>query len=88
MPAYAMSPSSTTNTVESQIPLTPSTTTTIDPMSAYLATSYSMAELRTFHCERVRKMPISGLDPSMLLGFLCKNEADWKDFRERIADVR
>lgn len=91
MPAYAISPSSTrtTNTVESQTPLSPSTTTaTIDPMSAYLATSYSLAELRTFHCDRVRKMPISGLDPSMLLGFLCKNEADWKDFRERIADVR
>jgi len=23
-------------------------------------------ELKTFHCERVRKMPLSGLDPSML----------------------
>lgn len=41
-------------------------------------------ELKTFHCERVRKMPLSGLDPSMLLGFLCKDEDDWKDFRLRI----
>ncbi|KAJ6607627.1 hypothetical protein B0H10DRAFT_2227635 [Mycena sp. CBHHK59/15] len=27
------------------------------------------SEPRTFHCERVRKMPLSGLDPSPLLGF-------------------
>ena len=49
--------------------------------------AYSPAELRTFHCERVRKMPLSGLDPSMLIGFLCKNEADWIDLRQRVTDV-
>ena len=27
-------------------------------------TSYSAAELRTFHSERVRKIPLSELDPS------------------------
>jgi hypothetical protein len=32
-------------------------------------------------------MPLSGLDPSMLLGFLCKDESDWKDFRRRVAEV-
>lgn len=90
MPAHAISPSSTkTTTMDLQTPLSPSSTTVpIDPMSAYLATAYSISELRSFHCERVRKMPISGLDPSMLLGFLCRDEADWKDFRERISDVR
>lgn len=50
--------------------------------------AYPPAELRTFHCDRVRKMPLSGLDPSMLLGFLCKDEADYTDFRLRVADVR
>lgn len=38
-------------------------------------TSYSF---RTFHCERLRKIPLSELDPSM---FLCKTEADWIDLR-------
>ena len=33
-------------------------------------TSYIAAELRTFHCENVRKMPLSGLDPSMLIEYL------------------
>ena len=32
-------------------------------------------------------MPISSLDPSMLLGFLCRDEADWKDLRARITEV-
>jgi cysteine protease ATG4 len=48
---------------------------------------YSDVELKTYHCDRVRKMPLSGLDPSMLIGFLVKTEADWKDLRHRIAEV-
>jgi cysteine protease ATG4 len=60
----------------------------LTPEQAHYAHAYSAAELRTFHCERVRKMPLSGLDPSMLLGFLCRDERDWLDLRARIADVR
>jgi hypothetical protein len=40
-----------------------------------------------FHCEGVRKMPLSGLDPSMFSGFLCKIEAGWIDLRRRVAKV-
>ncbi|KAJ7670543.1 hypothetical protein B0H17DRAFT_948658, partial [Mycena rosella] len=43
----------------------------------YFAHVYSVADLRTFHCEKVRKMPLMGLDPSMLLGSVCRNEAEW-----------
>ncbi|QRW05883.1 peptidase family C54 protein [Ceratobasidium sp. AG-Ba] len=57
------------------------------PDGIHYCASYSAAELRTFHCDRVRKMPLSALDPSMLLGFLCRDEADWKDFRARVADM-
>jgi len=32
-------------------------------------------------------MPLSGLDPSMLLGFLCKDEADYQNFRMRVTDM-
>ncbi|KAF8761553.1 Peptidase family C54 [Rhizoctonia solani] len=37
--------------------------------------------------ESITAMPMSALDPSMLLGFLCRDDADWKDFRTRVADV-
>ncbi|KAF8146129.1 hypothetical protein K438DRAFT_1781286 [Mycena galopus ATCC 62051] len=48
---------------------------------AYFARAYSAAEMRTFHCEWVHKMPLSGLDPSMLIGFVVRDEADWVDLR-------
>jgi cysteine protease ATG4 len=60
----------------------------LDPTQVHYVTSYTATELRTFHSERVRKMPLSGLDPSMLIGFLCKTEADWIDLRRRVAEVR
>ncbi|KAI0089801.1 peptidase family C54-domain-containing protein [Irpex rosettiformis] len=59
----------------------------LDPIQRHYATAYSAAELRTFHCDRVRKMPLSGLDPSMLIGFLCKDESDWRDLKSRIAEL-
>jgi cysteine protease ATG4 len=60
----------------------------LDATQMHYVTSYSAAELRTFHCERVRNIPLSGLDPSILIGFLCKTEADWIDLRSRVAEVR
>ena len=60
----------------------------LDPIQLHYCTAYTAAELKTFHCERVRKMPMSGLDPSMLIGFLCRDEKDWWDFKKRVADVR
>ena len=60
----------------------------VDATQIHYVTWYSGAELRTFHCERVRNVPLSGLDPSMHIGFLCKTEEDWIDLRSRVADVR
>ncbi|KAG8925659.1 Cysteine protease atg4 [Tulasnella sp. 418] len=59
----------------------------VEPWVYHYATAYSPSELRTFHCDKVRKMPFSALDPSMLLGFLCKDESDWKDLRIRVAEL-
>ena len=59
----------------------------LDPVQEHYCSAYSAADLRTFHCERVRKMPLSGLDPSMLIGFLCRDEAEWWDFKKRAAEV-
>lgn len=53
----------------------------------HYVTSYSAVELRTFRCERVRKMLLSGLDPSVLIGFLRK-EADRINLRRGVAEVR
>ncbi|KAI0320566.1 hypothetical protein OF83DRAFT_1258250 [Amylostereum chailletii] len=61
--------------------------TDLDPLQEHFVTAYSPMELRTFHCNRVRKLPLSGLDPSMLIAFLCKDENDWKDLRRRIAEL-
>ena len=36
------------------------------------ATFPTAAELRTFHCSRVRTMPVTRLDPSMAFGFFCR----------------
>ena len=60
----------------------------LDPEQLHYCTAYSAAELKTFHCDRVRKMPLSGLDPSILIGFLCRDEDDWRDFRKRVSKVR
>ncbi|WVQ62532.1 uncharacterized protein L199_000674 [Kwoniella botswanensis] len=49
--------------------------------------AYPEQALRTFHCEKVKKMPLSGLDPSMLLGFLVRNESDWEDFVDRASKL-
>ncbi|KAF9542127.1 hypothetical protein CPC08DRAFT_770477 [Agrocybe pediades] len=59
----------------------------LDPIQLHYCTVYSAAELKTFHCERVRKMPMSGLDPSMLIGFLVRDEKDWRDFRRRVGKL-
>ncbi|KJA22323.1 hypothetical protein HYPSUDRAFT_41184 [Hypholoma sublateritium FD-334 SS-4] len=59
----------------------------VDAVQLHYCNAYSAAELRTFHCERVRKMPLSGLDPSMLIGFVCRDERDWWDFRRRVSEL-
>jgi cysteine protease ATG4 len=59
----------------------------VDPSVAWYNNAYSEAQLRTFHCEKVRKLPLSGLDPSMLLGFVCRDEKEFEDFCERVKAV-
>lgn len=59
----------------------------LDPLQQHYVNAYGTTELKTFHCERVRKMPLSGLDPSMLIGFFCRDESDWKDFRKKVDEA-
>jgi cysteine protease ATG4 len=59
----------------------------VDEETRWYASAYAEAQLKTYHCDKVRKVPLSALDPSMLLGFLCKDQADFEDFCERVAKV-
>ena len=54
----------------------------------FFASSYSLKELESFHSEKVRKMHISGLDPSMLLGILCQTKDDWQDLCRRMDEIK
>lgn len=56
-------------------------------LEAFFRTAYPDAALRSYHCDKVRKMALSSLDPSMLVGFLIRDEADWNDFSTRIKRV-
>ncbi|KAJ6591835.1 hypothetical protein DFH09DRAFT_1138042 [Mycena vulgaris] len=74
------------------VPLRPPARTTTDrdmddAAEQYYASAYTAQELQTFHCEKVRKMPLGGLDPSMLVGFLCRDAEEWTDFRKRVIEL-
>lgn len=40
--------------------------------------------LETIHSKKLRKLHISKIDPSMLIGFLIKSKSDYDDFKEKI----
>ncbi|SGY14116.1 BQ5605_C010g06067 [Microbotryum silenes-dioicae] len=52
-------------------------------LERFFLTAYPDPSLSTYHCDKVRKMAITSLDPSMLVGFLIKDEKDWDDFVQR-----
>lgn len=51
------------------------------------SSDYSEEEVASCHTRRLRKLDIKEMDPSMLIGFLIKDEEDWKDWKKRVADV-
>ncbi|OJJ48063.1 hypothetical protein ASPZODRAFT_129983 [Penicilliopsis zonata CBS 506.65] len=46
---------------------------------------YSTEELDSYHTRRIRRLHIKDMDPSMLIGFLIRDNEDWEDFKMRIA---
>ena len=48
---------------------------------------YTKEELDSCHTRRLRRLSINEMDPSMLLAFLVKDEADWRDWRDSIGKV-
>eukprot|EP00250_Pteridium_aquilinum_P006376 c16316_g2_i1 orf=1045-1908(+) len=41
------------------------------------------ADTSTYHCSNVRRMALSAIDPSLALGFYCRDQEDFEDFCER-----
>ncbi|OQE18685.1 hypothetical protein PENSTE_c017G07242 [Penicillium steckii] len=51
------------------------------PQSSQL---YPREDLDTCHTRRLRRIHIKDMDPSMLIGFLIRDESDWKDWKQRV----
>ncbi|OQE12009.1 hypothetical protein PENFLA_c065G00835 [Penicillium flavigenum] len=45
---------------------------------------YTQEELDSYYTSRLRRIHIKDMDPSMLIGFLVKDEDDWADWKKRI----
>ena len=49
---------------------------------------YTREELDTYHTRRLRRIHAKDMDPSMLIGFLIKDEEDWNDWKRRVVSVQ
>lgn len=58
----------------------------LDDLSLFFANAYGPKDLESFHCEKVRKMSLAALDPSMLVGLLCQSKEDWEDLCRRMEE--
>lgn len=52
------------------------------------AADYTKEEIDSCHTRRLRRLSIKDMDPSMLMAFLIKDEADWRQWRESVSDVK
>lgn len=41
----------------------------------------------SYHCSTLKKIAISGLDPSLAFGFYCRDETDFRQFVERLQQL-
>ncbi|KAH9904604.1 hypothetical protein F4778DRAFT_780576 [Xylariomycetidae sp. FL2044] len=49
---------------------------------------YGQDEIDTCHTRKLRRLHIKEMDPSMLIGFLIRDEEDWKDWRRSVKHVQ
>ncbi|ODH13578.1 hypothetical protein ACO22_07119 [Paracoccidioides brasiliensis] len=48
---------------------------------------FTEEELNSYHTRRLRRLHIKDMDPSMLIGFLIKDEDDWADWKRNVGSV-
>ncbi|KAI9670107.1 MAG: Cysteine protease atg4 [Trizodia sp. TS-e1964] len=53
-----------------------------------LASEYSAEDIDSCHTRRLRRLHIKDMDPSMLLGFLIRDEGEWKTWKKGVAEVQ
>lgn len=51
-------------------------------------TQYTQEEVDTCHTRKLRRLHIKEMDPSMLIGFLIRDEEDWRDWRRSVKHVQ
>ncbi|TGJ80774.1 hypothetical protein E0Z10_g7996 [Xylaria hypoxylon] len=49
---------------------------------------YTREEVDTCHTRKLRRLHIKEMDPSMLIGFLIRDEEDWRDWRRGVKHVQ
>ncbi|KAI0389334.1 cysteine protease atg4 [Xylariaceae sp. FL0594] len=49
---------------------------------------YTREEIDSCHTRKLRRLHIKEMDPSMLIGFLIRDEEDWKDWRRSVKHVQ
>ncbi|PWY65027.1 hypothetical protein BO70DRAFT_324980 [Aspergillus heteromorphus CBS 117.55] len=52
-----------------------------------LSEPYSAVNIDSYHTRRLRRIHVKDMDPSMLIGFLIRNEEDWLDWITRVRAV-
>ncbi|XP_020582696.1 cysteine protease ATG4B-like isoform X2 [Phalaenopsis equestris] len=45
------------------------------------------ADTSSYHCSTVRSMPLDSIDPSLAIGFYCRDKDDFMDFCSRASDL-
>ncbi|KAI1820525.1 hypothetical protein F4861DRAFT_57387 [Xylaria intraflava] len=49
---------------------------------------YTQEEIDTCHTRKLRRLHIKEMDPSMLIGFLIRDEEDWREWRRSVKHVQ
>jgi len=52
------------------------------------ANEYTRQEIDTCHTRKLRRLHIREMDPSMLIGFLIRDEEDWTEWRRGVKHVQ
>lgn len=57
------------------------------PLHGNLA-QYTADDVESCHTRRLRRLHVKDMDPSMLIAFLIRDEADWRNWRAAISHVQ
>lgn len=85
LPSPWSTPSTSTNTINDTIKEIPTSEELLDN---WYHEAYSSSQINSYLCDKPRKMQLTSMDPSMLLGFVIKDENDWNDWCNRHSQVR